>query len=558
VVCTMMGDVWLVTGLDNSEVTWKRYATGLNQALGVCVHDDQIYVVGRDRITRLHDLNDDGEADYYENFCDTFPASTGGHDFTVGLQRDGSGNFYTVTAKGVIRVSPDGKQTTTIATGLRNANGLGVSQDGILLTSTNEGDWTPASAVMEVREGDFYGRRAATDQTISPPLCYLPRGIDNSSGGQIFVEGNSNWNTIAGSIVHTSFGAGTWGLILRDDTGDRAQGAFVPMPGDFGSGAHRARFSPVDGQLYLTGSDGWGNYSVTDGSLDRIRYTGGPMNLPVSWKAHANGLHVTLSDPIAPSSAQVSSTLIQQWNYEYSPGYGSREYSVKDPYTAGHDTVEVASVQVLDDRTLFFEIPTIIPVKQMHLVSRLTDAQGTSFVLELFPTLLSLAKPFPFSGMSPPLTDKPTDLTLRVRYAKASQQKGAKIPKASPAGREVIIDMVAGLRFSLTEVQADPKERLTFVITNKDPMPHNLVLLQPGSQQKVGEAATAMLTHPDAFEKHYVPDLNEVLWHTPVMEHNAWRSLRFSFNAPEEPGVYPYICTFPGHWKIMKGELIVE
>jgi len=30
------------------------------------------------------------------------------------------------------------------------------------------------------------------------------------------------------------------------------------------------------------------------------------------------------------------------------------------------------------------------------------------------------------------------------------------------------------------------------------------------------------------------------------------------FTAPIEPGDYPYICTFPGHWIIMKGVMVVK
>jgi azurin len=30
------------------------------------------------------------------------------------------------------------------------------------------------------------------------------------------------------------------------------------------------------------------------------------------------------------------------------------------------------------------------------------------------------------------------------------------------------------------------------------------------------------------------------------------------FTAPKKPGDYPYICTFPGHWIIMKGVMVVK
>ncbi|HLY74365.1 MAG TPA: DUF6797 domain-containing protein, partial [Planctomycetota bacterium] len=69
-ICTWDGDVWIVSGIDAGleKLTWKRFATGLYQPLGLRIVNDEIYTVGHDQITKLHDLNNDGEADYYENF----------------------------------------------------------------------------------------------------------------------------------------------------------------------------------------------------------------------------------------------------------------------------------------------------------------------------------------------------------------------------------------------------------------------------------------------------------------------------------------------------------
>jgi hypothetical protein len=96
-VCTMTGEVWLVKGLDDKlkQVRWKRFATGLHHALGVKIIDDKLYVLGRDQITRLHDLNGDNEADYYECVHNGMTTSPGGHDFIVGLDADAQGRFYT-------------------------------------------------------------------------------------------------------------------------------------------------------------------------------------------------------------------------------------------------------------------------------------------------------------------------------------------------------------------------------------------------------------------------------------------------------------------------------
>src|SRR5579863_8910091 len=76
-VSTMQGDVWRVTGLDAGlkHVKWRRFASGLAHALGLVIADKRIYVVGRDQVTQLHDLNADGEADYYECVSNAYATS---------------------------------------------------------------------------------------------------------------------------------------------------------------------------------------------------------------------------------------------------------------------------------------------------------------------------------------------------------------------------------------------------------------------------------------------------------------------------------------------------
>ena len=69
-LCTHDGDIWIVSGIDEKldKLEWRRFASGQYETLGLVIVDDVIYTSGRDQITRYHDLNKDGEADYYENF----------------------------------------------------------------------------------------------------------------------------------------------------------------------------------------------------------------------------------------------------------------------------------------------------------------------------------------------------------------------------------------------------------------------------------------------------------------------------------------------------------
>ena len=51
-------------------------------------------MLGRDQITRLHDLNGDGEADFYENFNNDCVRSTDNfHEFALDLQTDARGQL---------------------------------------------------------------------------------------------------------------------------------------------------------------------------------------------------------------------------------------------------------------------------------------------------------------------------------------------------------------------------------------------------------------------------------------------------------------------------------
>src|SRR6185369_4578970 len=120
-VCSIHGDVWRVTGIDDKlgELHWKRFATGLFQPLGLKVREGQVFVLGRDQITRLHDLNGDGEADFYENFSNLIDTADG-HNYVTSLEKDNAGNFYYVDPRGVHRISPDGQRKETLATGFRN------------------------------------------------------------------------------------------------------------------------------------------------------------------------------------------------------------------------------------------------------------------------------------------------------------------------------------------------------------------------------------------------------------------------------------------------------
>ena len=552
-IATLWGDVWIVSGLDGSlrEVTWKRYASGLHQPFGVKVENNIIYVLGKDQVTILHDYNGDDEADFYENRSNDWMEDKG-HTHVFGLDRDKEGNMYFPAYDIMIKVPGDGGASSVFAKGFRNCMGCSVSPDGMILASSQEGTWTPASQILEIREGAHYGHKRS-NEPIEPAMVWIPRGVDNSTGGMEFVR-SDRWGPLGNSLLGFSYGYGSHYLILIDKNNPRKQGAIVPLEGEFSSGVTRGRINPVDGQLYVVGTEGWGNYASEDGCFARVRYTGKPVFKPVAFRVAYNGLEIDFTEPVDVASAQeVANYFCQQWNYEYDKRYGSPEFSVYHPDSLGHDPLAVTSVQVLQDgRRIFVEIPWIMPVMQLHLHMKLKSRDGTAFETDIYPTVHHLGEVYEFPGMKKIEEGKPKILNARIKAAAKESTSNGVIEGA----RRVEIRPLTGLQFDVKKIVAKPGEALEIAFINNDIMPHNWVLVEPGSKAKVGEAAFMMITDPEVAEKHYVPDLNEVIAFT----HMVYPQKQYSlfFRVPEKPGTYPYLCTFPGHWQAMQGVLVVE
>jgi glucose/arabinose dehydrogenase len=399
VVASLSGEVWLVDGIAETLGTlrWHRFATGLNQPLGVRVVDDQIYVTGRDQITILHDRNGNGEADFYENFNNEVMAATNFHAFTMNLETDADGNFYFAKATpwppvsrgemqvpaevtphhGVLfKLSPDGEDLEIIATGLRNPNGMGISPEGEIVYADNEGNWVPTSKVHRIREGGFHGfvpsahlegpipgfPRVPAEEDFIKPITWTPHYIDNSPAKPTFITSEDWPDELQGHLLLASYGRGHLSLLLNEEVDGQWQAAHMVLPLDFNSGLERGRFHE-DGHFYLAGLTSWqsvghgGNW----GSLHRVRYTGQSLNMPVEVNTRVGGLELRFSDELDPGYAvDAQNYNLEKWTYTWNSSYGSRQglFSVDNPGETGQDSVNISSIRLSEDRkSVFIEIP---------------------------------------------------------------------------------------------------------------------------------------------------------------------------------------------------------
>jgi mono/diheme cytochrome c family protein len=427
VVTTYGGDVWIVSGLDLSleHVTWSRFASGLYEPFGAQVINDLIYVTCRNGIVRLHDLNKDGEADYYETFYADTDVSTFFHSFNFDLQVDSRGHLFFVKAGeytdfklpgAVVELNPNGTFNQYYCTGFRVPNGMGILPDDRLTVSDNQGDWMPAGKINLIHHGGSYGyiqthegggafgdhwapdggkidaHKVEPPATFDQPIIWMPQEFDNSCAAQVWTS-DPRFGPLSGRLLHTSFGKGWMYYLTLQEIGSVAQAAIIALPFQFDAGLMRARVNPADGQVYATGLSGWqGPPDGKDGCLQRLRYTGKPVKLLDDAKFQADGLSLRFNFALdAASACDASSYHLEQWNYLWSHNYGSDQYSLEHPGQKGHDVLKASSIKMdPDGRGVFLAIPGLRPVNQVELRLNVGAGDSTRFKELVYLTINAL------------------------------------------------------------------------------------------------------------------------------------------------------------------------
>jgi azurin len=207
-----------------------------------------------------------------------------------------------------------------------------------------------------------------------------------------------------------------------------------------------------------------------------------------------------------------------------------------------------------DGKTLFLELPELQPTSQLHLHLRAEPAPAPAH--DLFLTVHKLAAPFTgFAGYQPTaktIAAHPilTDMTLTTKMVPNPWRR------IMANSRAVRIEAGKNLTFNLGSITVRAGEPLRLVFTNPDVVPHNWALVRPGALAKVGELANRIIADPEAVSRHYVPKTDDVLAYTDIV--SPQDQTQIFFQAPAEKGRYPYLCTFPGHWMVMNGVMIVE
>ncbi|GAB4150978.1 MAG: hypothetical protein Tsb009_26120 [Planctomycetaceae bacterium] len=407
-VCTWDGDVWMVEGIDNpsGNLSWQRIASGLFQPLGLKFVGGKIYLTCRDQLTILHDLNGDGETDFYENFNNDHQVTEHFHEFAMGLQTDKDGNFYYAKSARhalpaivphhgtLLKVSRDGSKTEILANGFRAANGVCLNPDGTFFVTDQEGHWNPKNRINWVKPGGFYGNMLgyhnvtdSSDSAMEPPLCWITNSFDRSPAELLWVK-DAKWGPLNGSLLNTSYGYGKVFVVLRQKVGERYQGGMVELPlPRFPTGLIRGRFRKRDGQLYVCGMFAWAGSAQQPGGLYRIRYTGRPVHVPLGFDVFPGRVQIRFSDPLDEESAKkLTGYQVKVWSLKRTKSYGSKHYN--------EHALKVTAARLSKDRkTVELSIPDLKPTWCMEVKYSLKTDGETPFSGVIHNTIHALPKP---------------------------------------------------------------------------------------------------------------------------------------------------------------------
>jgi azurin len=303
---------------------------------------------------------------------------------------------------------------------------------------------------------------------------------------------------------------------------------------------------------------GWSSEGQDPYGIDRLVWTGKTPFEMKEVRARPDGFEITFTQPVDRAlAADPENYELTSFTYHYHSDYGSEIINQEEPH--------VTRVQVKENgRSVRIAADSLRPgyIHEINLQD-LTSASGVPLLHDVgYYTLNHIPEGEPLAttdrqrtAPSPPPSPEPTASSADGDASPPQQKHQTERPEAWTGGpdRTITIGTEPGLKYDKTEIRAEAGARIKLTFENTDDLTHNLLLLRPGTVASVAEAALNMGTEGPT--RDYVPRSDDVLVHTSVLEPETTESIYFT--VPDEPGDYPYACTFPGHWRTMQGLLRV-
>jgi len=369
-VAIRKGEVWIASNADEEpprRVSFKRFASGLHEPLGLAWHNGDLLVMQRSELTRLRDTNNDGEADEYLTEAKGWGVTGAYHEYAYGPKIDPQGNLW-VTLNSTIgeRLTQDDKwrgwslvvkpggEWKPVSMGMRSPSGIGLNAAGDVFYTDQQGNWVPTNSLHHIRSGAFHGHpdalkhagRNASDvargipldealrrvpDLVMPAVWFPYRKMGMSATDAVCDRTGGKFGPFGDQLFVGDF---TLSLVMRvwlEKVDGDYQGACFPFREGFDSAVVRLGWGR-DGSLFagLT-NRGWNSLGTSSYGLQRLVWTGKTPFEILRMPARPDGFELVFTKPVDPRSAESpGSYRVSSYTYLYHPAYGSPEINTQE------------------------------------------------------------------------------------------------------------------------------------------------------------------------------------------------------------------------------------
>ncbi len=380
---TRRGDIYIASGAfdENPLPTFKRFAHGLDEVLGMSYSNGGFYVTQQTEVTRITDQNGDERADHFQTLSDVW-GFRNYHEFAFGSKLDADGNIWVALCLSksyhsdapfrgwALKVTPEGK-TIPVCSGIRSPCGIGPNEHGVMFYAESQGPWNGSCSLKVLEPGGFMGHPISFNwYDLAPNMGEKP--VEPNTRSRLLIERGRVKQLVPYAVVfpYIKMGRSISGFMV-DRTGGKFgpfenqifigdfslsvvmrattekingvwQGACYPFREGLATGLLACQFTPR-GDLIVGGTNrGWPVRGPREFAIQRLDWTG---KVPFEIKqinARPNGFLVTFTKPVDRDVAShPESCSLTTYTHIYQQGYGSPEVD--------HTTPKVTGAIVSDD-----------------------------------------------------------------------------------------------------------------------------------------------------------------------------------------------------------------
>ena len=392
-VATRRGEVFIVDDAYGDAPTFRLFTEGLQEPLGLLVHEGWIYVGQRGEVSRMRDVDGDDLVDEIETVCDLWTISGNYHEYLFGPRLGPDGELWITTNKPfgeepfgrahwrgfAHRITPAGELLPT-ACGLRSPAGVEVAPWGEVFYTDNQGEWCGASKLAHLEAGDFHGHPWGTFSCDLPEWPYgnpgdppngllMPRVPDvipsfklpavwfpydkmgKSPAGFVWDTTNGAFGPFANQLFVSDQHHASVMRVFLEEVNGHWQGACFPFRAGFQCGIIRLAWGADDALLCGMTNRGWGGRGNSPFGLQRLRWTGEVPFEIHEMRALPGGFELTFTEALDPkTAAEPTSYALESYTYELHEAYGSAEMDRAEPrITSARLTPDAMSVRLTID-----------------------------------------------------------------------------------------------------------------------------------------------------------------------------------------------------------------